>query len=47
MTAAHDGEMAWEQALGKLESRFGPDRLITLYAIVKGMNPVYTKERGR
>lgn len=43
MTSFHDGDRAWEDAIKKLKARFGPDCLFSIYAIVKGSNPIYTK----
>ncbi len=45
MMAAHDSDVAWQEALDKLVSRYGPDRQTTLYAISKGLNPTYTGKR--
>ena len=43
MTSYHDGATAWEDAEQKLLARLGPDCQFTIYAIVKGMNPIFTK----
>jgi len=46
MMAEHDGPTAWKTASDKLVARYGPGSRITLYAVVKGMNPSYIKTRG-
>ena len=42
MTSYHDGPAAWEDAQHRLEARLGPDCSFSVYALVKGMNPIYT-----
>jgi hypothetical protein len=43
MTSTHDGPSAWTDAEQKLTARLGPDCSFSLYAIVKGVNPMFTK----
>ena len=41
MTSYHDGPEAWKDAQHRLEARLGPDCFFSVYALVKGKNPVY------
>ena len=43
MQSFHDGPAAWDDAEQNLLARLGPECSFTLYAIVKGMNPIFTK----
>jgi hypothetical protein len=43
MTSFHDGKFAWTDAKEKLTARLGPERSFSLYALVKGGNPIYTE----
>ena len=43
MSSSHDGSSAWEDAEQKILARLGPECSFSLYAIVKGMNPIFTK----
>jgi hypothetical protein len=43
MTSFHDGKKAWAHAKEELSSRFGAECHVTLYAVVKGGNPIYSE----
>jgi len=43
-TSSHDGPSAWADAEQRLIARLGSGCQFSLYAIVKGMNPIFTKE---
>lgn len=45
MTSYHDGDAAWKDATNKLVARLGLECDFTLYAIVKGSNPIYSEIR--
>jgi hypothetical protein len=43
ITTSHDGKIAWAHAKEELEARVGTHSSVTLYAIVKGGNPIYSE----
>ena len=40
--SSHDDNKAWDDITEKLKMRHGPECFFTIFAIVKGSNPVYT-----
>jgi hypothetical protein len=43
-SSSHDGDKAWDDVSEKLRMRYGPECSFTIFALVKGSNPVYTRE---